>query len=196
MKYLKQRYPVLHHRLSMLWAVALGVIPMFILISLAVGGIPKFEKMFIDCVNESWRSKYIYERSKAIPKMRREAIEDTKERRLAYQKETEQNSLLIAYPMRNFRIFVSITEKLKSVSDKSYCKNLIITGKYSYTFQDQSYFSTRWFDIGSFSRPPYRSESLNGYIKNNRFGAMFRDFIFGEDKRYWQTVLSKAERNM
>ena len=91
----------------------MGIYPLFILISLTTDRVPDFEKTFIDCVNESWRSKYIYERSKAIPKMRREAIEDTKERRLAYQKETEQNSLLIAYPMRNFRIFVSITEKLK-----------------------------------------------------------------------------------
>lgn len=197
MKYLKQRYPVLHHRLSVLWAVAWGFTPLFILISLTTDRVPDFEKTFIDCVNESWRSKYIYERSKAAPRMRKEAIEWTEKMRRDYRGgETEQERLIIAQPIKSYRIFVSITEQLKRVSDKSYCKNLIITGNFSYIYDDQDYFQFQVFDIGSFSRPPYRSKSMNGYIKSKDLSEMVRDFIFGEDKRYWRTVLSKAERNM
>lgn len=110
--------------------------------------------------------------------------------------ETEQERLIIAQPIKSYRIFVSITEQLKRVSDKSYCKNLIITGNFSYIYDDQDYFQFQVFDIGSFSRPPYRSKSMNGYIKSKDLSEMVRDFIFGEDKRYWRTVLSKAERNM
>ena len=54
---------------------------------------PNFEKMFTDCVNESWRSKYIVERSKEIPKIRKRAIESKKKRQLAYQQKLEREAL-------------------------------------------------------------------------------------------------------
>ena len=205
MKYPKQRQSPLPAR-DVIWIVfKYWLLPIFILISLPIYHDnqwfswvrkPNFEKMFIDCVNESWRSKYIYERSKAAPRMRKEAIEDTERNRRYYRGETETDRIIINQPIKSYNIFFSITEQLKRVSDKSYCKNLIITGNYSYTFNDQDYSSIQVFDIGSFARPPYRSKSLNEYLKKYQFKAMFREFIFGEDKKYWRTVLSKAARNL